>query len=131
MEHVVSKLIDYGTIKEKNPHVEKLIGLAKQYSADFEETKIPATKITVDNSVKDALKQLADLLSKNEKIEDLQNSIYSIGKKIRFSRKTFSKFSTKLFSQQIVDQKLDHLLKILERRKLQILFLNIFDHYGA
>ena len=91
VEHVVSKLIDYGTIKEKNSHVEKLIGLAKQYSADFEETKIPATKITVDNSAKDALKQLADLLSKNEKIEDLQNSIYNIAKENHVQPRDFFK----------------------------------------
>jgi len=91
VEHVVSKLIDYGTIKEKNPHVEKLIGLAKQYSADFEETKIPATKITVDDSAKDALKQLADLLSKNEKIDDLQNSIYNIAKENQVQPRDFFK----------------------------------------
>ena len=91
VEHVASKLIDYGTIKEKNPYVEKLIGLAKQYSADFEETKIPATKITVDNSAKDALKQLADLLSKNEKIEDLQNSIYNIAKENQVQPRDFFK----------------------------------------
>jgi len=91
VEHVVSKLIDYGTIKEKNSHVEKLIGLAKQYSADFEETKIPATKIIVDDSAKDALKQLADLLSKNEKIEDLQNSIYNIAKENNVQPRDFFK----------------------------------------
>ena len=91
VEHVVSKLIDYGTRKEKNPHVEKLIGLAKQYSADFEETKIPATKITVDDSAKDALKQLADLLSKNEKIDDLQNSIYNIAKENQVQPRDFFK----------------------------------------
>jgi len=91
VEHVVSKLIDYGTIKEKNPHVEKLIELAKQYSADFEETKIPATKITVDDSAKDALKQLADLLSKNEKIDDLQNSIYNIAKENQVQPRDFFK----------------------------------------
>jgi len=91
VEHVVSKLIDYGTIKETNPHIEKLIGLAKQYSADFVETKIPATKITVDDSAKDALSQLADLLSKNEKIEDLQNSIYRIAKENQVQPKDFFK----------------------------------------
>jgi len=91
VEHVVSKLIDYGTIKEKNPHIEKLIGLAKQYSADFVETKIPATKITVDDSAKDALRQLADLLSKNEKIEDLQNSIYNIAKENHVQPRDFFK----------------------------------------
>ena len=91
VEYVVSKLIDYGTIKEKNPDVEKLIGLAKQYSADFEETKIPAVKITVDDSAKGALKQLADLLSKNEKIEDLQNSIYDIAKENQVQPRDFFK----------------------------------------
>ena len=91
VEHVVSKLIDYGTIKETNPHIEKLIGLAKQYSADFVETKIPAMKITVDDSAKDALRQLVDLLSKNEKTEDLQNSIYSIAKENQVPPKDFFK----------------------------------------
>jgi lysyl-tRNA synthetase class 1 len=89
VEHVVSKLIDYGTIKETSPHIEKLIGLAKQYSADFVETKIPATKITVDDSTKDALRQLTDILSKDEKIEDLQNSIYSIAKENQVQPKDF------------------------------------------
>jgi len=92
IEYVTSKLIDYGTIKEKgNMDVEELIKLAGNYSDDFEETKIPATKITVDDSAKDALRQLADLLSKNEKIEDLQNSIYRIAKENQVQPKDFFK----------------------------------------
>jgi len=91
LERIASKLIDYGTIKETNSNVEDLIKLAGNYSDDFEETKIPATKITVDDSAKDALRQLADLLSKNEKIEDLQNSIYSIAKENQVQPKDFFK----------------------------------------
>jgi len=90
IEYVTSKLIDYGTIKEKgNMNVEELIKLAGNYSDDFEETKIPATKITVDDSSKVALKQLADLLQKDETLEDLQNSIYSIAKENQVQPKDF------------------------------------------
>jgi len=132
IEHVTSKLIDYGTIKEEGKDsVEELIKLAGNYSDDFEETKIPATKMMVDDSSKVALKQLADLLQKDETLEDLQNSIYSIAKKIRFNQKTFSKFFIKSYFQKIVDQKLDRLLKILERKRLQMLFTGIFDHHGT
>jgi len=92
IEHVTSKLIDYGTIKEKgNMNVEELIKLAGNYSDDFEETKIPATKIMVDDSSKVALKQLADLLQKDETPEDLQNSIYSIAKENQVQPKDFFK----------------------------------------
>jgi len=92
IEYVTSKLIDYGTIKEKgNMNVEELIKLAGNYSDDFEETKIPATKIMVDDSSKVALKQLADLLQKDETLEDLQNSIYSIAKENQVQPKDFFK----------------------------------------
>ena len=91
LKRVGSKLIDYGTIKEVNSHIENLIELAGNYSDDFKETKTPATKITVNDSSKIALKQLADLLSKNDKIEDLQNSIYSIAKENQVQPKDFFK----------------------------------------
>ena len=89
LERVTSKLIDYGTIKETNSRVEDLIKLAGNYSDDFEETKVPATKITIDDSSKTALKKLAKLLAENEKIEDLQNSIYSIAKENQVQPKDF------------------------------------------
>jgi len=89
LERVNSKLIDYGTIKETNSHVEELIKLAGKYSDDFEETKIPATKITIDDSCKVALTRLVELLLKNEKIEDLQNSIYTIAKENQVQPKDF------------------------------------------
>ena len=89
LERVNSKLIDYGTIKETNSHVEELIKLAGKYSDDFEETKIPATKIIIDDSCKVALTQLVKLLLKNEKTEDLQNSIYTIAKENQVQPKDF------------------------------------------
>jgi len=89
LEHIASKLIDYGTIKETNSNVEDLIKLAGNYSDDFEETKIPGTKFTIDDSAKDALRQLTDILSKDEKIEDLQNSIYTIAKENQVKPKDF------------------------------------------
>ena len=89
VERVVSRLIDYGTIKETNPHIEKLILLAKQYSADFVETKIPAAELEIDDSTKAALKQLVKLLKENDEIEDLQNSIYSIAKENQVQPKDF------------------------------------------
>jgi len=92
VERVTSKLIDYGTIKEEGKDsVEELIKLAGNYSDDFEETKIPATKIMVDDSSKVALKQLADLLQKDETLEDLQNSIYNIAKENQVQPKDFFK----------------------------------------
>ena len=92
VERVTSKLIDYGTIKEeRKDSVKELIKLAGNYSDDFEETKIPATKIMVDDSSKVALKQLADLLQKDETPEDLQNSIYSIAKENQVQPKDFFK----------------------------------------
>ena len=89
LERVASKLIDYGTIKETNSNVEELIKLAGNYSDDFEETKIPGTKFTIDDSTKDALRQLTNILSKNEKIEDLQNSIYTIAKENQVQPRDF------------------------------------------
>jgi len=89
LERIASKLIDYGTIKETNSNVEDLIKLAGNYSDDFEETKIPDTEFAIDDSAKDALRQLADILSKDEKIEDLQNSIYSIAKENQVQPKDF------------------------------------------
>ena len=89
LKRVSSKLIDYGTVKEVNLHIENLITLAGNYSDDFEETKIPATEIVIDDTSKIALKELVKLLEENEKIEDLQNSIYSIAKENQVQPKDF------------------------------------------
>jgi len=88
-ERVTSKLIDYGTIKEENDDIKKLISLSGHYSDDFLETKIPATKLEIDDSTKNALRQLVNVLEEDSKIEDLQNSIYSIAKENQVQPKDF------------------------------------------
>jgi lysyl-tRNA synthetase class 1 len=94
-EHIVPKLIDYGTIKETNSHVEELIKLSGNYFHDFEEEKYPGTNWPVvevfgmDQQHNDALRQVADTLSKNEKIEDLQNAIYNIAKENQIQPRDF------------------------------------------
>jgi len=88
-ERVISKLVDYGTIKEENDDVKELIKLAGNYSDDFLETKMPSAEIVIDDSTKAALKQLVKLLEENGEIEDLQNSIYSIAKENQVQPKDF------------------------------------------
>ena len=88
-ERVTSKLIDYGTIKEENDDIKKLISLSGHYSDDFLETKIPATKLEIDDSTKNALRQLVNVIEEDSKIEDLQNSIYSIAKENQVQPKDF------------------------------------------
>ena len=88
-ERIISKLIDYGTIKEEKDDIRELIRLAGNYSDDFEETKIPAAEIVIEDSSKAALKQLAKLLEENVEIEDLQNSIYNIAKENQVKPKDF------------------------------------------
>ena len=89
IERVISKLIDYGTIKEEKDDIKELIKLAGKYSDAFLETKIPAAELEIDDSTKAALKQLVKLLEENVEIEELQNSIYSIAKENQVQPKDF------------------------------------------
>jgi len=89
IERVISKLIDYGTIKEEKDDIKKLIEYAGKYSDAFLETKIPAAELEIDDSTKAALKQLVKLLEENVEIEELQNSIYSIAKENQVQPKDF------------------------------------------
>ena len=88
-ERVISKLIDYGTIKEEKEDLKELIEYAGKYSDDFLETKIPAAELEIDDSTKNALKQLVKVLEEDSKIEDLQNSIYNIAKENQVQPKDF------------------------------------------
>jgi len=88
-ERVISKLIDYGTIKEEKEGLKELIEYAGKYSDDFLETKIPAAELEIDDSTKNALKQLVKVLEEDSKIEDLQNSIYNIAKENQVQPKDF------------------------------------------
>ena len=74
--------------KKASKH-KKVIEIESDEKNQDGEIKIPATKITVDDSSKVALKQLADLLQKDETLEDLQNSIYSIAKENQVQPKDF------------------------------------------
>ncbi len=118
MERVVSRLIDYGTIKETNPHIEKLIGLAKQYSADFVETKIPAAGLEIDDSTKAALKQLVRLLKEKDKIEDLQNSIYSIAKENQVQPKDFFRIIYRIIISGPRGPKLGRFIEDIGKKKV-------------
>ena len=89
IERVISKLIDYGTIKEEKDDIKELIKLAGKYSDAFLETKIPAAELEIDDSTKAALKQLVKLLKEKDRIEDLQNSIYNIAKENQVQPKDF------------------------------------------
>jgi len=119
VKRVTSKLIDYGTIKEEEKDsVEELIKLTGNYSDDFEETKIPATKIMVDDSSKVALKQLADLLQKDETPEDLQNSIYNIAKENQVQPKDFFKILYQIILSKDRGPKIGPFIEDIGKKKI-------------
>lgn len=86
-ELVMKKLIDYGVIKNPDPQIENLITLAGNFSDDFDEQE--KVDVQIDDSTKNALKELADLLSAESEPDDLQNSIYQIAKKNNVQPKDF------------------------------------------
>ena len=78
IQHVTKKLLDYGTIKNVDPQIEELIVLAGNFADDFDtQQKI---EINLDNTIKKALKEIADFLSSENEQQDIQNSIYQISK---------------------------------------------------
>ena len=86
-ERVMKKLIDYGVLKNSEPKIKELINLAGNYSDDFhEEEKI---EIQLDDVVKHALQELADVLGSEKEPEDLQNTIYQIAKSNNVSPREF------------------------------------------
>jgi lysyl-tRNA synthetase class 1 len=86
-ELVMKKLIEYGVIKNPDPQIENLITLAGNFSDDFDEQE--KVDVQIDDSIKNALKELADLLSAESEPDDLQNSIYQIAKKNNVQPKDF------------------------------------------
>src|SRR3989344_3998131 len=78
IQRVTKKLLDYGTIKNVDPQIEELIVLAGNFADDFDtQQKI---EINLDNTIKKALKEIADFLSSENEQQDIQNSIYQISK---------------------------------------------------
>jgi lysyl-tRNA synthetase class 1 len=87
INRVAKKLIDYGTIKTPDPHVEQLIQLAGNYSDDFVEEE--TTQLQLNDITKRALKQLVVILEDEKEPENLQNIIYNISKENNIAPKDF------------------------------------------
>jgi len=88
-QHVIKKLIEYGTIKESTPEMEELISLAGNYADDFD--KPSKVEIQLDETTKQAIKNLVDMLTAEDEPLDLQNSIYQIAKNVGLQPKDFFK----------------------------------------
>tara|TARA_B100002049_G_scaffold222271_1_gene192019 strand:- start:1240 stop:2832 length:1593 start_codon:yes stop_codon:yes gene_type:complete len=89
-ERVMKKLIDYGVIKEEgNEEVQKLIGIAGNYSDEFDEQE--KVEVDLDNASKKALSILVAALQEKEEPEDIQNTIYQIAKANEVKPKDFFK----------------------------------------
>ena len=88
-QHVIKKLIEYGTIKESTSEMETLINLAGNYADDFD--KPSKVEIQLDETTKKAIKNLVDVLTTDDEPVDLQNSIYQIAKNVGIQPKDFFK----------------------------------------
>jgi len=88
-QHVIKKLIEYGTIKESSSEMEELISLAGNYADDFD--KPSKVEIQLDETTKQAIKNLIDMLTADNEPLDLQNSIYQIAKNSGLQPKDFFK----------------------------------------
>ena len=86
-QRVIKKLIDYGVIKNANTQIEEQIKMAGQYADDFDHQE--KIKIKIDGVIKNALKELANLLISEQDPQDLQNSIYKIAKKNNIQPRDF------------------------------------------
>ena len=86
-QHVIKKLVEYGTIKESTPEMEELISLAGNYADDFD--KPSKVEIQLDEITKQAIKNLVDMLTAEDEPLDLQNSIYQIAKNVGLQPKDF------------------------------------------
>ena len=77
-QHVIKKLMEYGTIRESSSEIEELVNLAGNYADDFD--KPSKVEIQLDEATKKAIKNLIDILSSESEPVDLQNMIYQIAK---------------------------------------------------
>ncbi len=88
-QHVIKKLMEYGTIKESTQEIEELVQLAGNYADDFD--KPSKVDIQLDEATKKAIKNLVDILSSEIEPADLQNTIYQIAKDVGLQPKDFFK----------------------------------------
>jgi len=94
IKHVMKKLIEYHTIKNPDPSIEKKIEMAGNYADAFGGKtleKVLEDDITIDKTTKNALKELVEVLAADDEPEDLQNTIYQIAKKNNVPPKDFFK----------------------------------------
>ena len=89
IERVMKKLQDYGVIKNPEPSIERLIEISGNFSDEFDEKE--KTDIDIEDSVKNALKILAEELGADKEPEDIQNTIYQIAKSNNIQPKEFFK----------------------------------------
>jgi len=77
VNQVTKRLINYGIIEAPSPDTDKIISLAGNYADDFEEN---ADSISIDDTAKDALLDLARVLTEDKEPEDLQGIIFEIAR---------------------------------------------------
>ncbi len=88
-KRIMKKLSEYGVLKNPEPEIERLIGLAGNFADEFDQRE--KTRIDLDDSAKGALKILADALDADQEPEDIQNTIYQIAKSNDVKPKDFFK----------------------------------------
>ena len=115
-ELVMKKLIDYGVIKNSTPEIEELITIAGNYSDEFDEQE--KIDIQIDEIVKKALKELADVLAAEDEPEDLQNTIYQIAKKNNVQPKDFFKILYQIILSTTRGPKIGPFIADIGRKKV-------------
>ena len=88
-ERVMKKLLEYGVIKNESEEVEELIELAGNFADNFNEQE--KQELDINESTKNALKELVNKLDSDEEIDDIQNTIYQIAKSNEVQPKDFFK----------------------------------------
>ncbi len=113
---VMKKLIDYGVLKNSAPEIEELITIAGNYSDEFDEQE--KIDIQIDEMVKKALKELADVLAAEDEPEDLQNTIYQIAKKNNVQPKDFFKILYQIILSTTRGPKIGPFIADIGRKKV-------------
>jgi len=115
-ELVMKKLIEYGVIKNSDPQIENLITLAGNFSDDFDEQE--KVDVQIDDSTKNALRELSDLLASESEPEDLQNSIYQIAKKNNVQPKDFFQILYRIILSTTRGPKIGPFISDIGRKKV-------------
>lgn len=79
VRRVTKKLVEYDLVKAPGNGVEDIIELAGNYADDFGAAEVDG-KIDLDMAMRNALKELSEILESDASRDDLQNVIYSLAK---------------------------------------------------